>query len=258
MWSLYLIMPFKKFTPKTSSIRFKVIINKHFLKLNKFKKLFFKKKKNNSGRNNSGQITVRHKGSGKFNFKRKIDIFREYNCPGNFINYDLDKKHTGFLSLIKYINGSFSYILAPNELIFNQSIGVNFINIGKSIGNACPIGWLKNGVVIYNLENNPRCGTKYIKSAGTFGKIIHHTKNNVLIKLPSKNLKYFSKYCFASIGRVSNILHFMSVLGKAGASRLKNIRPTVRGETMNPIDHPMGGRTRGGKPTKNPWGKIVK
>lgn len=258
MWNIYLIMSLKKFIPKTSSIRFKVSVNKHSLNLKKFKKLFFKKKKNNSGRNITGQITVRHKGSGNFSFKRKIDIFREYTCQGIFLNYDLDKKHTGFLSLIKYINGSFSYILAPNELTYNQNINVSFINIGKSIGNACPVGWLKNGTVIYNLEGTPRNGTQYIKSAGTLGKIVHHTNDKVLIKLPSKDLKYFSKYCLASIGRVSNILHFMSVLGKAGASRIKNIRPTVRGETMNPIDHPMGGRTRGGKPTKNPWGKIVK
>jgi large subunit ribosomal protein L2 len=95
-------------------------------------------------------------------------------------------------------------------------------------------------------------GSQYIRSAGTYGKIIHHTENEVLVKLPSKKLKYFSKYCMSTIGRSSNVLHFLKNLGKAGINRYLNVRPTVRGETMNPIDHPLGGRTRGGKPTKNP------
>ena len=115
-----------------------------------------------------------------------------------------------------------------------------------------------NNSIIFNLEKTPGKGGKYIKSAGTYGILIHHTENEVLIKLPSKKKCYFSKYCIATLGRASNILHFLKNSGKAGINRYNNIRPTVRGETMNPIDHPMGGRTRGGKTTKNPWGKIVK
>ena len=111
---------------------------------------------------------------------------------------------------------------------------------------------MQPGSVIYNLESKPNSGGKLIRAAGTFGRIINNSGGNILIRLPSKKNLYFSKFCLATIGRVSNILHFLKTLGKAGISRYLNIRPTVRGETMNPIDHPNGGRTRGGKPRRNP------
>lgn len=248
----------KFFLPKTSGIRFKIIVDKKSLNLIKFKKLFFKKK-NNSGRNNTGQITVRHKGSGIFNFRRKIDFFKiNMDNKNKFISYDIDKKYSIFLGLIKYENGSINYILAPNDLKKYQSIYTSFNLPDNSFGCSAPLGWIKNNTVIYNIESKPNCGGRYSRSAGTFSRVIFHTEKSVLVKLPSKKLKFFSKYSLASIGRSSNLLHFLKKFGKAGAVRYLNIRPTVRGETMNPIDHPNGGRTRGGKPRKNPWGKIIK
>lgn len=111
---------------------------------------------------------------------------------------------------------------------------------------------MKSGTLIFNLENKPNFGGQLIRAAGTYGRILNHYDENVSIKLPSKQIKYMSPYCIATIGRTSNIFHFLKILGKAGISRFFNIRPTVRGETMNPIDHPNGGRTRGGKPRRNP------
>jgi len=111
---------------------------------------------------------------------------------------------------------------------------------------------MKPGTLIFNLESKPGVGGQLIRSAGTFGKIINQYEDRVSLKLPSKQIKHLSPFCMATIGRASNALHFLKILGKAGISRYLNIRPTVRGETMNPIDHPNGGRTRGGKPRRNP------
>lgn len=248
----------KSFKPKNSSLRFRININKKILNLLKFKKLFFTLK-NNSGRSTNGKITVRHKGSGIFNFRRKVDIYRTYsNKENSFVSYDIDKKYSSFLALFKFLNGNFNYILAPDNLKKNQNIKTTFYTTNNNVGYSLPLGWIKNNSIVHNIEHQPELGGKYSRAAGTYSLVVHHTKDKVLIKLPSKKLKYLSKYSLATIGRVSNILHFFKNYGKAGISRYYNIRPTVRGETMNPIDHPMGGRTRGGKPTKNPWGKIIK
>jgi len=130
----------KFFTPKTSGVRFRININKRELNLVKFKKLFFFKK-NNSGRNNQGKITVRHIGGGVFNFRRKVDFFRtNFNSNNNFISYDIDKKYTTFLGLIKYKNGCVKYILAPDNFKKNQNITTTFSSIDIQIGNSMPIG----------------------------------------------------------------------------------------------------------------------
>lgn len=250
-------MLLKKCKPINSSLRFRFIVNKKLLNLKKFKKLCFKKK-NNSGRNNFGHITVRHKGNGLFNLRRSVNFFRLNKTNGTFISYDIDKKYTSFLGLIKYENGIINYTLAPNDAVINQLIKTTFITKKINIGFNSPIGWMKSGTLIFNLENKPNFGGQLIRAAGTYGRILNHYDENVSIKLPSKQIKYMSPYCIATIGRTSNIFHFLKILGKAGISRFFNIRPTVRGETMNPIDHPNGGRTRGGKPRRNPWGKIIK
>lgn len=250
-------MLLKKYKPLNSSLRFRVNIDKKLLSLNKFKRLFYLKK-NNSGRNNFGQISVRHKGGALFSSNRIIDFFRLIKLDGVFLSYDIDKKYSTFLALIKYSNGIMNYILSPHDLKKNQLIKTTFEHSLNHIGITKPLGWIKNNSNIFNLEIKPKSGGVYIRAGGVFGKILSKNKGKVLIKLPSKKKLLFSKYCLATIGRSSNIFNFLKVYGKAGISRKYNIRPTVRGETMNPIDHPNGGRTRGGKPRKNPWGKIIK
>jgi large subunit ribosomal protein L2 len=129
----------KKYKPLNSSLRFRVNINKKSLNLQKFKRLFFKKK-NNSGRNSFGHITVRHKGGGLFNLRRYVDFFRLKKTEGNFITYDIDKKYTSFLALIKYNDGSVAYNLASDDLKKNQRIStlfdtkINFPGITKPLG----------------------------------------------------------------------------------------------------------------------------
>lgn len=130
----------KFFIPKNSSLRFRVNINKKILNLKKFKRLFYSQK-NNSGRNNSGQITVRHIGGGLFNFRRKVDIYRDYkNNENKVFALDIDKKYSSFLGLIKYKNGCYLYILAPHELVINQQIGTTFLINEATIGYSLPLG----------------------------------------------------------------------------------------------------------------------
>lgn len=132
-------MLLKKCKPINSSLRFRYIVNKKLLNLKKFKNLCFKKK-NNSGRNNFGHITVRHKGNGLFNLRRSVNFFRLNKTNGTFISYDIDKKYTSFLGLIKYENGTINYILAPNDVIINQLIKTTFITKKINIGFNSPIG----------------------------------------------------------------------------------------------------------------------
>lgn len=129
----------KKCKPINSSLRFRSIINKKSLNLIKFKRLFFKKK-NNSGRNNFGQITVRHKGSGLFNLHRSVDFFRLISEDGFFVSYDIDKKFSSFLGLIKYKSGLINYILAPNGLLPNSLLKTTFFTKKTDIGFVSPIG----------------------------------------------------------------------------------------------------------------------
>ncbi len=254
---IYNYLFLKKYKPLNNSLRFRLNINKKLLNLKKFKRLFFFKK-NNSGRDNFGKISVRHKGGGLFNLHRLVDFYRLITLNGLFISYDIDKNYSGYLALIKYSNGIINYILAPHDLNKDNIITTSFNKDLQNIGITKPLGWIKNNTKIFNLEIKPKSGGIYIRSAGAFGKILSKNNSGILIKLPSKKKLYFSKYCLATIGRVSNIFHFLKIFGKAGISRKHNIRPIVRGETMNPIDHPNGGRTRGGKPRKNIWGKIIK
>lgn len=251
-------MILKKKLPINSSIRNRVIINKKILNLKKFKRLFFLKK-NNSGRNKLGRITVRCIGSGIKNSRRKVDFFRNFTTnENNFLFYDIDKKYSSFLALIKHYNGCINYILAPFEIDKIKNIKTSFNNISSNIGSSSPLGWIKGNTVIHNVESKPNSGGKYIRAAGTYGKVLFHYNNTVLIKLPTKKKIHLSKYCMATIGRVSNLSNFLLKRSKAGLNRILNIRPRVNGEAMNPIDHPNGGRTRNGKPPKNYWGKIIK
>lgn len=250
-------MILKKKKPLNSSLRHRIIINKKILNLKKFKRLFFLKK-NNSGRDKFGRITVRCIGSGKKNLRRKIDFYRIFTTnENNFLAYDIDKKYSSFLALIKHNNGCVNYILAPLDINKKNNIKTSFLN-NNNIGDSAPLGWIKSNTIIHNIETKPFSGGKYIRSAGTYGRILFHYDNNVLVRLPTKKKIYLSKYCMATVGRLSNLSNFLLKKSKAGLNRIYNNRPRVNGEAMNPIDHPNGGRTRNGKPPKNYWGKIIK
>ena len=251
-------MLLKYYKPKNNSLRNRILLK---LKIYcKFKRLFLRLKKKN-GKYFNGSTLIRARGGGGFFMYPRVDNYH-FKYINNFYYLGLlkSKYHTGALALIKTVSGIKKYTLAPHNLKLNKSVKTTFFynNSIDNNGDVLPIGWIPNNTLIYNLETIPFSGSKLIKSGGAYGKILSHTNNNVKVLLPSKKKKYFSKYCLASIGRVSNLFNNFQNYGKAGYRRNLNIRPKVNGENMNSYDHPNGGKTRGGKPTKNFWGKIIK
>lgn len=187
----FYLMFLKKYKPKNNSLRDKILlILKKYLK---FKRLLLRLKKN-VGKNNTGHITIKYKGGGNFYKYRIIDsFFYKYNYIYKCIGFDKSRYTNSLLSLLKSEEGVVKYTISPVNLDLQKSIKTTFffINNKDSLGNAIPVGWIPNNTLIYNLENHPFLGAKLIKSAGTFGKIISHTKNKVKILLPSKKKNSF-------------------------------------------------------------------
>ena len=208
------------------------------------------------GRGLQGKIVLSKRGGAVFNYYRRVDYFRAYSLDFTAIFLDKSIYLNSYLLLARSVEGFYSYFLAPDHKTL-PSFSTTF-NYRKVLGSSLPLGWIPNNTIIYNIEGSPGSGGQYCRGAGTYSKIIRHVKSRVRVILPSKEKKWFSKYCMASIGRVSNIFHRLKSLVKAGASRHLGFRPHVRGIAKNSADHPMGGSTNKGKIKKNPFGKIIK
>lgn len=222
-----------------------------------------------------GCITIRHKGGSqlKKHYIYLNNLLLYKTKSGIIISLFKPSKLTSFIGLIKYTTGSYTYILLPSQTwigdlilslsLFNKDlINTCFIELGfknyKSI-----ITYVKNlapSSLIFNLMLHINKGGQYAKSAGTFCKIINvdFTRELILIQLPTMQRKWINWNCVAILGRTSNVFHKKEIFGKAGYYRNINVRPTVRGVAMNPVDHPHGGRTKTNSPELTPWGKIAK
>jgi len=223
------------------------------------------KAKNNSGRNNTGSITVRHRGSGKKAIHLNVDFKRrDVNKIGACVRIVYSSKKTALLGLIKYSNGAFSYILVPQGIkIWSQVRTCQYHKLyygGYKVGYSVFLRYIGINSIVFNIEPEPNVGGKYIRSAGTYGIIMRKTQNKdlIFIKLPTSKLIILTEFCLVTLGKSSNKFHYKTVVGKAGLNRKKGIRPTVRGVAMNPVDHPHGGRTKTNSPEVTPWGKIAK
>jgi large subunit ribosomal protein L2 len=213
------------------------------------------------GRNNQGRITTRHKGGGHKRLYRLIDFKRnKKNILGLVKSIEYDPNRNANIALIYYQDGSKAYILHPENL----KIGDKIISSEKapiSIGNSLSLENIPLGLDVHNIELYPGKGGQIVRSAGTSAKILAKENDYVILKLSSKEMRYFHKSCFATIGRLSNSEFYNVTLGKAGRKRWLGIRPTVRGSVMNPVDHPHGGgegRCPIGKPRPlTPWGKVA-
>lgn len=251
-------MILQKVKPTTASRRQLVKLNQKSLNLSKkpLLKNKVKGKKNSSGRNHSGKITVFHKGGGVKNKYREINFARTSNSTGIVCSLEHDPNRNAYIAAVfDYVNSNFFYILAPKGLKIGDIVKSG-AEIEPSLGSSLPISAIPIGMPIYNVS--PRVGKKaqISRSAGTFSIIKEKTEKYAVIELSSGEIRKISPKCFASIGEVSKELHFLTRLGKAGQSRWLNRRPTVRGVAMNPIDHPHGGGE--GKKSGNsrtPWGK---
>ena len=215
--------------------------------------------KKHSGRNSYGHITVRHHGGGNkrkyriIDFKRqKVDMFATVE------RIEYDPNRSAYIALIKYEDGTLSYILAPNGLKAGDKV-ISSAAADIKPGNCLPIANIPVGTVIHNVELQPGHGAQLVRSAGTAAQLMAKEGELAQVRLPSGEVRYVRTNCVATIGQVGNLDHENIHIGKAGRTRHMGIRPTVRGSVMNPCDHPHGGGEgrapigRSGPVT--PWGK---
>ncbi|KKM60450.1 MAG: 50S ribosomal protein L2 [Candidatus Anoxychlamydiales bacterium] len=252
----------KKFRPITPSLRKLVLPSTDELnpvKKGPLKSLTRSKKKTN-GRNNLGRITCRHRGGGHKRKFRKIDFRREkINIEAKVASIEYDPNRTGHIALLHYKDGEKRYILAPQGIkvgdIVATTKGAPF-----KVGYCMPLKYLPLGSFIHNIEMYPKRGAVLVRSAGLSAQLLARGEGNATIKMPSGEVRLINEECFATLGIVSNAEHNLRVDAKAGRSRWKGIRPTVRGTAMNPVDHPHGGgegKSKGNLP-QSPWAQYAK
>ena len=231
--------------------------NKRTVKKKPLLKNKIKGSKNSAGRNFSGKITVRHKGGGNKKKYRQINFNRNNDSIGITCSIEYDPNRNTFIAAIyDFSNNDFFYILAPKNLKIKDIVGS-----GKTaeprLGHSLPIAQIPVGTYIHNISPKILKPSQISRSAGSFSQLKEKTLNYAIIKLSSGEYRLISPKCFATIGRVSNETALLYKLNKAGQSRWRNKRPTVRGVAMNPTDHPHGGGE--GKKSginKTPWGKY--
>jgi len=253
-------MIFKKIKKTTNGLRNQKIIKKNILsKYNNILKKLLKYIPSKGGRNKSGKITVWHKG-GASN-KKKISILKNNNVyhKALIISTLLDSKRNSLTSLNFNIEKKkfFKTIYLKNILPGYFNICNNKLN-NYQLGYRTYLSKLPIGTVISLLNQKKQNKITYIKSSGTFGQIIDKKNEKITLRLPSGKLKNFSNFTYGSIGAIGFKEYKLISLGKAGKNRHKNIRPTVRGVAMNPVDHPHGGRSNKGMQSVTPWGILTK
>lgn len=214
---------------------------------------------NSGGRNNSGKITINHKGGGHKKRYRKIDFFRNTNANQIVFGIEYDPNRNCFIaSAFDILTKESSYIIAPKNLKVGDIIKSG-TNIDPKLGYSIPIAQIPVGSLIHCVSDQKNSFGKISRAAGTFSILKEKNFSFIKIKTSAGKQKLVKPDCFASIGVVSNDLRFFTKRKKAGESRWANIRPSVRGVAMNPVDHPHGGGEgkKSGK-GKTPWGKPVK
>mgnify|MGYP000264070462 CR=1 FL=1 len=217
--------------------------------------------KQNSGRNNNGHITMRHKGGGHKHHYRVVDFVRNKDgIPAKVERIEYDPNRTAHIALLCYADGERRYIIAPRGLEVGSTV-ISGAEAPIKAGNTLPIRNIPVGSIIHAVEMLPGKGAQIARSAGTSVTLLARESTYAQLRLRSGEVRKIHIDCRATIGEVSNEEHNLRQYGKAGARRWKGIRPTVRGVAMNPIDHPHGGgegRTSGGRHPVTPWGKPTK
>ena len=255
-------MALKSFNPVTPSTRQLVLVDRSDLYKGKPVKALTEGKTSKGGRNNTGRITVRFRGGGHKRVLRNVDFKRRDHLGMAAVveRLEYDPNRSGFIALIKYEDGTLSYILAPQRLSVGDSV-IASESADIKPGNAMPVSAIPVGTIVHNVETKIGKGGQIARSAGTFAQIVGRDQGYVIIRLNSGEQRLIHGQCFATIGAVSNPDHMNQNMGKAGRYRWLGFRPHNRGVAMNPIDHPHGGgegRTSGGRHPVSPWGKPTK
>ena len=224
-------------------------------------KALLEKKSKSGGRNNNGRITTRHVGGGHKQHYRVIDFKRNKDgIPAVIERLEYDPNRSANIALVLYADGERRYIIAPKKVAAGAEIMSGEAAPIKP-GNTLPLRNIPVGSVIHCIELKPGKGAQMARSAGTSAQLVAREGQYVTLRLRSGEMRKVLSECRATLGEVSNSEHSLRKLGKAGASRWRGVRPTVRGVAMNPVDHPHGGgegRTSGGRHPVSPWGTPTK
>jgi large subunit ribosomal protein L2 len=251
-------MALKTYKPTTPAQRQLVLVDRSGLYKGKPVKALTEGKISTGGRNNLGRITTRFRGGGHKKAYRTVDFKRaRHDAPATVERIEYDPNRTGFIALIKYRDGEQAYILAPQRLAVGDTI-VAGDHVDVKPGNAMPLGNIPVGTIVHNIELKIGKGGQLARSAGTYAQIVGRDGEYVILRLNSTEQRLVHGRCMATIGAVSNPDHMNISIGKAGRVRWKGRMPHNRGITMNPVDHPHGGRTKGGGHPVTPWGFPTK
>ncbi len=254
-------MALKSYKPTTPGQRGLVLIDRSELWKGRPVKSLTQGLTKSGGRNNTGRITARRIGGGAKRLYRIVDFKRtKQDMPAVVARIEYDPNRTALIALIQYEDGTQNYILAPQRL----AVGDKIISAAKADikpGNAMPFSGMPIGTIVHNIELKPGKGGQIARAAGTYAQFVGRDGSYAQVRLSSGELRLIRQECMATVGAVSNPDNSNQNFGKAGRTRHKGKRPSVRGVAMNPIDHPHGGgegRTSGGRTPVTPWGKDTK
>ena len=254
-------MAIVKTKPTSAGRRFVVKVVSDDLHKGKPYAPLLEKQSKTGGRNNSGRITNRHRGGGHKQHYRIIDFKRSKDgIPAVIERLEYDPNRSAHIALLKYADGERRYIIAPNKVTTGDEV-MSGIESPIKVGNCLPLRNIPVGTTVHCIEMKPGKGAQLARSAGASAQLVAREGHFATLRLRSGEMRKLQSECRATIGEVSNTEHSLRKLGKAGATRWRGVRPTVRGVAMNPVDHPHGGgegRTSGGRHPVSPWGVPTK
>jgi len=248
-------MGIRQFKPVTASSRFRSVADGAEITRSTPEKSLTEPLTKSGGRDNHGHISMRRKGGGHKRKYRIIDFKRnKHGVPATVREIEYDPNRSARIALVEYTDGEKRYILHPKGLAVGDTV-TSGPGADIRTGNALPLKEVPLGTSVHNVELKPGKGGQMARSAGVSLQVVAKEGEYVTLRMASTEMRLVHGLCLATIGEVGNSEHELQSLGKAGASRWRGRRPKVRGEVMNPVDHPHGGRTRGGRNVVSPWGK---
>lgn len=257
-------MPVKSFNARTPSLRYMTVASFDEITKTKPEKSLVIIRKKTGGRNSHGRLTARGIGGGHKQKIRQVDFRRnKRGIPANVVAIEYDPIRSARLALLEYKDGEKRYIIAPNTLQVGATI-MNGPEAAPEIGNSLPLSKIPAGMMIHNIELSIGKGGQIVRAAGAGATLMARDGDYAQVKLPSGEIRRVNVECYATIGQVGNLDHEKVVLGKAGRSRHRGIRPITRGVARNPVDHPNGGgagksKSGGGRQhLASPWGVLSK
>src|SRR5213592_2029769 len=250
-------MALKKYKPTSPGRRFMSVSSFDEITKSEPEKSLTAPIKKTGGRNVNGRVTTRHQGGGHKRRYRVIDFKRTKDgIPAKVAAIEYDPNRSARIALLHYADGEKAYILAPSQLRVGASVQSG-PDADIKVGNALPLENIPTGTLVHNVELKPGQGAKMARSAGSGIQLVAKDAGYAVLRLPSGEMRRVPLRCRATVGQVGNVDHQNVTIGKAGRSRWRGKRPSVRGSAMNPVDHPHGGgegKSKGGRHPVTPWG----